>query len=373
MRKNNKLKFLFFLGHPAHFHLYKNVINDLLQKKHIVYTVIKSKDILEELLESSGIEYSNFCYKNRKNTILGMINAIVIRDFKLARFCLKYKPNVMIGSSVEISHIGKLLNIPSIVIGEDDYDAIPLFARITYPFATTIVTPISCPTGRKGSKWEKKTIHYKGFNELAYLHPDLFKPDIDVIKRYSIKKPFVIIRFAELVAYHDEGKKGITNKIAKQIIRKLSSNYQILITSERKLESEFDKYKISIDIQDIHHVLFFADLYVGDSQTMAAEAAILGTPSIRFNDFVGRLGYLEELEHKYKLTCGVKTSDSKRLFEVIDEYCRISDLKAIFSERRLRMLNEKINVSSFLCWFIENYPTSKEMMKNNPNIQDRFK
>lgn len=29
---------------------------------------------------------------------------------------------------------------------------------------------------------------------------------------------------------------------------------------------------------------------------MAAEATILGTPSIRFNDFVGKLGYLEELE-----------------------------------------------------------------------------
>ncbi len=35
---------------------------------------------------------------------------------------------------------------------------------------------------------------------------------------------------------------------------------------------------------------------------MIAEAAVLGTPSIRFNDFVGKLGYLEDLEHKYGLT-----------------------------------------------------------------------
>jgi predicted glycosyltransferase len=34
------------------------------------------------------------------------------------------------------------------------------------------------------------------------------------------------------------------------------------------------------------------DLYIGDSQTMAAEAAVLGIPSIRFNSFVGKLVYL---------------------------------------------------------------------------------
>ena len=39
---------------------------------------------------------------------------------------------------------------------------------------------------------------------------------------------------------------------------------------------------------DMHHVMAFASLYIGDSQTMAAEAGVLGVPFVRFNDFVGR-------------------------------------------------------------------------------------
>jgi predicted glycosyltransferase len=49
-------------------------------------------------------------------------------------------------------------------------------------------------------------------------------------------------------------------------------------------------------------------MYIGDSQTMTAEAAVLGTPAIRFNDFVGELSYLEELEYTFDLTYGIKTN-----------------------------------------------------------------
>ena len=53
---------------------------------------------------------------------------------------------------------------------------------------------------------------------------------------------------------------------------------------------------------------------------MAAECAVLGTPSIRFNDFVGKLGYLEELELEYGLTFGIKTSDPEKLLDMANNY-----------------------------------------------------
>lgn len=55
----------------------------------------------------------------------------------------------------------------------------------------------------------------------------------------------------------------------------------------------------------MHHVMAFASLYIGDSQTMAAEAGVLGVPFVRFNDFVGSIGYLRELEDKYELGYGI--------------------------------------------------------------------
>ena len=117
----------------------------------------------------------------------------------------------------------------------------------------------------------------------------------------------------------------------------------------------------------------FATLYIGDSQTMAAEAGVLGTPFIRFNDFVGRIGYLKELEEKYKLGFGIKPVESSSLYFKIDELLSISDIKNKFQERRRKMLSGKIDVAAFMIWFIEDYPKSAKIMKENPDYQLRFK
>jgi len=106
---------------------------------------------------------------------------------------------------------------------------------------------------------------------------------------------------------------------------------------------------------------------------MTAEAAVLGIPSIRFNDFVGKLGYLEELEHKYKLTYGIKTSEPEKLFCTIDELLKIHDIKSEWQKRRMKMLSEKIDVTAFFVWFIENYPNSVKITKENPHYYNRFK
>ena len=105
---------------------------------------------------------------------------------------------------------------------------------------------------------------------------------------------------------------------------------------------------------------------------MAVEAAILGTPSIRFSDFAGRIGVLEELEHKYGLTYGIKTSEPEKLYAKIEELLRFPNLKEEWQKRRQKMLSEKIDVTAFMVWFIENYPESAKVMRENPDYQFRF-
>jgi uncharacterized protein len=111
---------------------------------------------------------------------------------------------------------------------------------------------------------------------------------------------------------------------------------------------------------------------IGDSQTMTAEAAVLGTPALRFNDFVGRLGYLYELEHRYGLTFGISTAHPDRLMAKLDELLAFSDLKTEWRNRRSRMLGEKIDVTEFFVWFLENYPESMRIVQNDPGYQRRF-
>ncbi len=44
-----------------------------------------------------------------------------------------------------------------------------------------------------------------------------------------------------------------------------------------------------------------------------------------------------------------------------------------FQLRRQKMLLEKIDVTAFLVWFVENYPESAKIMKENPDYQWRFR
>ena len=98
----------------------------------------------------------------------------------------------------------------------------------------------------------------------------------------------------------------------------------------------------------------FAALYIGDSQSMAVEAAMLGTPSIRFNDFAGRIGVLEELEKKYKLTIGIPSNDTPLLYQTIESMVDTDNLKELFQARRKKMLEDKIDVATYITNFIEN-------------------
>ena len=39
----------------------------------------------------------------------------------------------------------------------------------------------------------------------------------------------------------------------------------------------------------------------------------------------------------------------------------------------MKMLSEKIDVTAFWAWFMENYPESADVMKKDPDFQHRFK
>ena len=360
------------LSHPAHFHLYKNTIKNLMADGHTVYVLIKTKDILEDLLKQSGLPYCNILQEAHRKSKLGILWDMLVRDWRMLRFVKKHKIDLLTGSTAEVAQVGWLTRKYSINTGEDDMRIVPLFQKMAGPFIQTILSPVTCDNW----KLEPKSVKYAGYHKLAYLHPNQFHPDRRIVEKYfSSDRPYFILRFAKLKAYHDidSGIHGINTEIAQHLIDILSQHGDIYITSERELEPQFEKYRLNINPLDIHHILAFASLYVGDSQSMAVEASMLGTPSLRFNDFAGKIGVLEELEHKYELTFAIPPSDPERLYAKIEELLSMPDLKDTFQQRRQKMLSEKIDVTAFFTWFIENYPESRKIMKENPDYQWRFK
>lgn len=349
------MKILFHLGHPAHFHLFKNVIHDLESENHTIFIVIKKKDILEDLLINANMKYVNILPDGRKDSKMQIAVGQFKQNTKLYKFCKKVKPDLLVGTSVAISHVGKLLKIPSINFNEDDFDVVPLYGKLAYPWATFIVAPKCCSVG----KWFSKKVSYNGYHELAYLHPNRFIPNKEVVEKYfNADETYFVIRLAKLNAHHDFGISGISTELAKKIIQILEKKGKIYITSERKLEPEFEKYRIAINPLDMHHVLSFSALFLGDSQTMSAEAGVLGVPFIRINDFVGKISYLNELENDYKLGFGFLPSQEKEILKTLCDTLSNVDTNSIFQQRRAKMLEDKIDVTAFLVWLFENYPQS---------------
>ena len=50
-----------------------------------------------------------------------------------------------------------------------------------------------------------------------------------------------------------------------------------------------------------------------------------------------------------------------------------TDLKKEWLLKKEKFLADKIDVTAFLVWFIENYPQSAKTMKENPDYQFRFR
>jgi predicted glycosyltransferase len=97
------------------------------------------------------------------------------------------------------------------------------------------------------------------------------------------------------------------------------------------------------------------------------EAAVLGVPSLRYSSFAGKISVLEELEHQYQLTFGIPIGEETMLLNKLDEILSHLDLKLIFQERRAKMLEDKIDVTAFLVWFLENFPQSVAAYQKSQN------
>lgn len=347
------MRVLVYLGHPAHFHNYKYTIATLKEHGHEVEVLIKKKDVLEDLLKNAGIPYHNILEEGRKSSKLGIMVGILKQTFRVNRFCNHFHPDILTGSSVENSLIGPLRGIPVINIGEDDASIVPTYAYLTYPGASVIICPESCDCG----KWNKKAVKYAGCQELGYLHPDNFTPDKSVVEKYfDPDQPYFLMRFSGLNAHHDNGIKGINNEIAHNLVKLMEPYGKVFITSERPLNPELEEYRVRINPLDIHHIMAFADMYIGDSQTMANEAGVLGVPFIRFNDFVGKIGLLIKLEDYYHLGYGIKTDDEVKLYETVSILLNMENRRQVFQERRQKLLSDSINFSAFLTNYIESYP-----------------
>jgi hypothetical protein len=363
--KIGNMRIFIDIGHPAHVHYFKNFIKIMENQGHTFFVSARERSIIFYLLNKYKISYYN--RGKGKDSIVGKLFYMLAADFRLLTKALKFKPHVFISfASPYAAQTAWLLRTPHIVLDDTEHAR---FGHFFYkPFSKVFLNP-ACFQKDFG----KKQIRFKSYTELFYLHPNhlITYPDILNLLGVSENEKFALLRFVSWKASHDIGHSGLDLKTKKQLINMLvEKDYKVFISSEEENRDPFfDKYMINISPDLIHQVMVHANLLVTEGATMASECAVLGTPAIYVNSLDA--GTLREQEDKYQLLHGFRSS--KGVLEKVAQLINTHNFKEIYQLRRQKMLSEKIDPTAFLVWFIENYPESVKIMKENPDFQDRFR
>lgn len=360
------MRILIDIGHPAHVHLFKNLAWKLIDKGHKVLFTCRDREHVVYLLKTYGFTYEN--YGTHYKTLKGKIFGLVKNEMQMLNSALRFKPDVFVSHGSTIAaHASFLLRKPHIAL-EDTFNMEQV--RLSMPFTDVVLTG-DYPHVSLG----KKEINYPGYHELAYLHPNVFKPNEDVLDYLGVNKgeKYAIVRFVAWAATHDIGLKGMTLENKIKLVKQLSEQLKVFISSEGELPKELQAYQINIPAQRMHDALYYAHLFVGESATMASECACMGVPSV-YMDKVGR-GYTDDQEERFGLVYNYRESPSDQL-ALIDKSNKLAqrDVSDMYYKDKLKkLLKERIDVTSFMVWFIESYPSSVYITKKDKTIMDNYK
>ncbi len=357
------MKIFIDIGHPAHVHYFKNVAKKILKSGNQVYFTVRDKESALDLMKDLGFKYSERG-AGGGNVITKLLKLPLI-DYKLFKEALKFKPDLFLSfASPYAAHVSSVLRKPHISF--DDTEHAVWAHRLYRPFSDVILSP-ACYTGII----DDHQILFDSFMELCHLHPNSFVPNVEALNQIGVnsKEKYALIRFVSWNANHDVGQKGfsIIDKI--ELVKSLSKQCKVFISSEGKLPEELESYRLDIDPSSLHDILYYANLYIGEGSTTASESAVLGTPAIYVNSL--KVGYCSELEEKYELLFQLRDID--KIVEKTMGIIKDPDAPAKFKQRREKLLQDKIDPTKFMGWFIENWPESKKVMEENPDYQYRFK
>ena len=341
------MRILVDVAHPAEVHFYRHIITDLEAAGHRLCVTARDKDVVLELLDAFGIEHvpTNTA---ASASMLALGWELVRRDVTLWRIARRFGPDLILTRNPTGTHVGRLLSVPTILDSDDGYAGGPVF-RLAKPFATLLTTP-DCSRTSFGSRH----VRYPGYKETAYLHPDRFTPRAEVLTSLELGPTdvFSMVRFVSLGASHDRNQKGLSDTDKSSLVERLAAEGRVLISAEgASLPAHLEQYRWRARVDELHHVLAHAAIYVGDSSSVAAEAAVLGVPSIRCSTLAHQLDYLCELEDRYQLTRAFLPEQRKDFFAAVDEVLDdVPAARATWAERRTRMLRDKVDTTS---WYVD--------------------
>ena len=355
------MRILIDIGHPAHVHLFKHFAWQMQKKGHEIFFTVRDKEHELYLLSAYGFKYRSFG-KHLKSKI-GKIIGLLRFNIKMLDTALSFKPDIFIShGSVYAAQVAWLLRKPHISM-EDTGNMEQVF--LYRPFSKAILTPITLE-----KKLGSKQIQLKTYHELAYLNPKYFKKSPEVLKLLNINSgdTYCVLRLVSWNATHDIGKNGLKENEVIEIVDYLLSKMRVFISSEQKLPTYLEKFKFELSPSVIHDVLAYSSLVISEGATLAAESGFLGVPTIYINS--QETCNNKELE---KIGCVFSFKNGNGVIRKAMEIICDETIKKVVEVSSSNLVNDKIDLTLFMVWFVENYPKSFQIMKENPDYQYNFR
>jgi uncharacterized protein len=354
------LRILIDIGHPAHVHLFRNLVNELIGKGHFVVITAREKDITLPLLESFNIDYE--LVGRNYSGIWGKIFGLFKFTKKIISIIKDFDADIIIShGSIYAAIASKWTHRYSICL-EDTGNKEQVY--LYKPFTNLILSPENLK-----DSFGSKHIKYPSFHESAYLSPQEFVADKSVLDELNLteKDKYIIVRFVSRKSSHDMGESRLSDFEKIRIVKRFEQFVKVYISSEEELPAELQIYSFPSAISRIHHAMAFAKLFYGESATMCSEAAFLGVPSVLI-DSQGR-DYTNYLEEKYELVKNF-TGKNYNIEKSLDYAVELlnTDNTATIRHKHKLLLQEHINLTDFLFWLITNYPQSINQLKKYPKV-----
>jgi uncharacterized protein len=279
--------------HPADVHFFRHIINHLREKGHDVLVIARPKDVTIQLLEEFGIPFEML--GTHYSSIMMKAFHLLKRNWLIRRRMREFKPDLVMGfASPYAAQMAWISRIPCITF--NDTERAFLGNTATHPFTKYLVCPEYSRFGPK-----KKGLRFKGIFEQLYLSDRYFSPDPTIRERLGVGKDehYSVVRTVAWDAAHDTYPHYLNLEETQNILGKFSTFGKVFISSEMKLPDEFHDYLLPTHPSEFHHVLAGASLCVSEGAKTAAEASILGVPTILMNS--ANLGYLHALRDAHLL------------------------------------------------------------------------
>jgi hypothetical protein len=349
------------IQHPGHVHFFKHAIRELQSQGHELHVFARENEVTVELLERAGIDHEVLA--GESNSLFSLAAVQATYETRLLRRARRIGPDVITAiGGVAAAHVASVVGAKSVVFYDTEHATI--ITKLAYPFADVVCTP-ECYQGDIGSKHRT----YPGYHELAYLHPDRFEPDPAVLADAGLEPDdtLVVMRLSSWDSSHDVGQGGFDDPV--DVVERLEdAGATVLLTSEVDLPAELESHRYALAPDRMHDLLAYADCFVGEGATMAAEAAVLGTPAVYVNSLA--LGYVTELDEEYDLVFSYNGEDRhvrslEQAISIVEE-----DDRSTWQRRRDRLLADRIDVTDVIVREVETAGSgtdpNKSTLASNP-------